>query len=145
MLRGCLKEQVEEREAVLPWQVHRIPTGARCGTLSLAAVRGATLFGQGLLQNAYINVQSANQRSGFPVGGGQGRGGRACAWPDGWGAGWRSTFRSDVFASPWGLLKDMPSSSGPANPSTLPCIDNLVRAFWCRAGWTICRPSPASR
>ncbi|KAI7839068.1 hypothetical protein COHA_007210 [Chlorella ohadii] len=29
-------------------------------------VRGATLFGQGLLQNAYINVQSANQRSGFP-------------------------------------------------------------------------------
>lgn len=31
------------------------------------AVRGATLFGQGLLQNAYINVQSANQRSGFPV------------------------------------------------------------------------------
>lgn len=30
------------------------------------AVRGATLFGQGLLQNAYINVQSANQRSQFP-------------------------------------------------------------------------------
>ncbi|PRW44355.1 G8 domain-containing [Chlorella sorokiniana] len=29
-------------------------------------VRGATLFGQGLLQNAYINVQSANQRSNFP-------------------------------------------------------------------------------
>ena len=32
----------------------------------MSAVRGATLFGQGLLQNAYINVQSANQRSQFP-------------------------------------------------------------------------------
>lgn len=29
-------------------------------------MRGATLFGQGLLKNAYINVQSANQRSNFP-------------------------------------------------------------------------------
>ncbi|KAL4433088.1 hypothetical protein ABPG77_006515 [Micractinium sp. CCAP 211/92] len=29
-------------------------------------VRGATLFGQALLKNAYISVQSANQRSNFP-------------------------------------------------------------------------------
>lgn len=29
-------------------------------------MRGATLFGQGLLKNAYINAQSANQRSNFP-------------------------------------------------------------------------------
>ncbi|KAI3430644.1 hypothetical protein D9Q98_005237 [Chlorella vulgaris] len=29
-------------------------------------VRGATLFGQGLLKNAYINVQSGNTRRGFP-------------------------------------------------------------------------------
>ncbi len=31
-----------------------------------SAVRGATLFGQGLLQHAYINVQSGNQLSQFP-------------------------------------------------------------------------------
>lgn len=30
------------------------------------AVRGATLFGQGVLKNAYINVQSGNTRRGFP-------------------------------------------------------------------------------
>lgn len=38
----------------------------RCFPPSMSAVRGATLFGQGLLQNAYINVQSASQRSQFP-------------------------------------------------------------------------------
>ena len=29
-------------------------------------MRGATLFGQALLKDAHINVQSANQRSQFP-------------------------------------------------------------------------------
>ena len=53
--------------APLTWQgrfeAHNHPTNPHYSL----AVRGATLFGQGLLQNAYINVQSANQRSGFPV------------------------------------------------------------------------------
>lgn len=42
------------------------PPAPRPALSAPPAVRGATLFGQALLKNAYISVQSANQRSNFP-------------------------------------------------------------------------------